>query len=101
VGSTHPRHGEGAEKKTSVSGGGGGRFAVHRCGGDGWADGTVPRRGDSVDLRVVEAIGEAPLWTWWWWWRSGRHRHVLIGVEEHVEKFGSLSASSPNPLIRV
>jgi hypothetical protein len=48
----------------------------------------VPGRGDGVDPTVVDVIREAPVWTR----RSGRHRRGLGGVEECVEKIGSMLA---------
>jgi hypothetical protein len=46
-----------------------------------------------MDLTVVAAVGEVPVWTRW---QCG-----LSGVEEHAGKFDSMSASSPNPRVRV
>jgi hypothetical protein len=52
--------------------------AVHRCGGEGWADGVVPRRGDSVEaVRVAVASKEA--------------QEILV----------ALRRPSQNPLVRV
>jgi hypothetical protein len=65
------------------NGGGGG---VVRCGPDG-----VHRcDSDGVDL----AVREVAAWTGRQWRRSERHRRGLDGVEEGVEKFGSLTAST-------
>jgi hypothetical protein len=38
-------------------------LCVNWCDSDGQADGTVPRRGDTVDLTAVEAVEEVPVWT--------------------------------------
>jgi hypothetical protein len=80
--------GIGAEKKTSIGGGSGGSFTVHRGNNDDRADGAVPGCVDDV-----EAVKEVALWTRRWWRRSGRHRRGLSIVKEGVEKFGSLTTS--------
>jgi hypothetical protein len=58
------------EKKTTVGDGGRG-CAVHRCSGNGEVVGVVLGRGDSVDPTEVEAVEEAPVWTWLRWRRLG------------------------------
>jgi hypothetical protein len=79
----------GPEKKTSVGGVGGGGFSIHRCGGDGWADGVVPRRG--VEPMMVEAVGDALVWTCWRWRRyvdsvaSRSARENLAACRRQVE----------------
>jgi hypothetical protein len=84
--------GGGAEKKTMVSGGGGRGCAIQRCSGNGQADDAVEGRGDGEDPMLVEAVREAAVWTRRWWRRWRRWQHGLGG---------SLSASSPNPLVWV
>jgi hypothetical protein len=54
----------------------------------------VTGHGDGVDPMVVEAVGEALVWTLRRWRWSRRRRHGLGSVEERAGKFGSLSASS-------
>jgi hypothetical protein len=69
--------GGGAEKLTSIDGGGGRGFTVYRSSGDDRADGAVLGRCDGVDPTVVQAVGEAPVWTH----RRWRQRWGLSNVE--------------------
>jgi hypothetical protein len=43
-----------------------------RYGGDGWVDDAVPKRGDGVDLAVVEASA--------WPRRQGSHKSKMLGL---------------------